>query len=141
VNDPEHKKPQHIKAEEAKQLNGHNKGSTAGRDVTKKMRLEAIGRDWDINTVNIILSRSAICSGHLVLTANATQAIVDMYNSMEPDALSECLMELDPDTRDWYMMLLTDHIANSAQAELLAGSEPGDSNAEAEGHVASKEHA
>ena len=44
VNDPEHEKPQHIKVKEAEQLNGHNEGSTTGRDVTNKMRLEAIGR-------------------------------------------------------------------------------------------------
>ena len=145
VNDPAHEKPQQLQVEEAEQLHGHEKGSTAGRDVTNKMRLEAIGRGWDINVTNMLLSFSSVCgpqhtANQYILAANATDAIVSMYNTMEPEALSECLMELDHNTRDWYMSLLTAHIAStqecehqsadSTQAEALAGSQPAGPNVE-----------
>ena len=63
-----------------------------------------------------------------------------MFYTMEPDVLSNCLMELDQSTRDWYMLSLTAHITstqgcahhsgNSTQAEALTGSQPGGSNVE-----------
>ena len=108
VNDPAHEKPQHLHVEKTEQLNGHEKGSTAGHGATKKMRLTAIGQAWDINVVSTLMSFISVCNhqhttNQYILTANATDAIANMYYTMEPDVLSNCPIELDQSTRDWYM--------------------------------------
>ena len=108
------------------------------------MRLTAIGQGWDINVVNTLMSFSSLCNKNTadqyILTANATDIIVSMHHTMEPDELSNCLMKLDQSTREWYILLLTYHIAstqesahhndNSTQAYTLTGSQPGGSNVE-----------
>ena len=116
VFDPDHSKPQHLYPEEAEQLHGMTPGCTAGRGVTNKQRLEAIGRGWDVNVTNMLLSFSTL-SNTGPNQCNALSTIRHMYEYMDPDQMAECLMLLEPGTREWYISLLsTSNLTKSTDA-------------------------
>ena len=108
VNDPMYEKMQHLFPEEAEALHGMKVGCTSGQGVTNKQRLEAIGRGWDINVTSLLLSFSKLCTNQD--TQKATIAIVSMYESMDHLDMAECLMQLTPDERGWYLELLSTHM-------------------------------
>ena len=98
VHDPRFCKPQHIFPEEAELLHGLEAGCTAGRGASNKQRLEAIGRGWDVNVTNRILSLSMHAND-----GSAKAAFMTMCNIMSPDEMSERVMMMDQSTRDWYI--------------------------------------
>ena len=106
VFDPDYDKPQHLYPEEAEALHGMTPGCTAGRGVTNKQRLEAIGKGWDVNVTSMLLSFSAL-SNIDVNQCNALSTIRHMYECMDPDQMAECLMLMEQGTRDWYISLLS----------------------------------
>ena len=102
VYDPDCDKPQHLQPEEAELLHGLQAGCTAGHDATNKQRLEAIGRGWDVNITNMLLS-----SCKLTNNESPQEIIMLLHKTLPPDELAACLMLMDKESRDWYLSVIT----------------------------------
>lgn len=128
--------PQHILPEEAEQLHGLRQGCTAGRNVTNKQRLEAIGRGWDVNVTNKILSFSQLSNSRDVGQNEAAQIIIaQMKQSMGYDEIAQCLMLLEPEARSWCLQMLENaHIHSNDVANIndTAYNAQSDTNADTE---------
>ena len=117
VNDPDYVHPQHLLPEEAEQLHGMPPGTTAGRGVTNKDRLAAIGKGWDMNVITVLLSFSKLCKGNSTVGSSrrrrqdsdsATTILTTMIQDMNPEEAAECLMCMEPATRQWCLGLIAE---------------------------------
>ena len=134
VFDPAHEKPQHLFPEEAEQLHGMEPGCTAGRGITNRQRLEAIGRGWDVNVTSTILSFSKLFDGMLqqqqdemkpssieMHRQQGAAAIMQVFKQLSPEQAAECLMELEPSTRSWYLSLLESELVKNSDDTVNSG--------------------
>ena len=55
VIDENHDEPQHVRPEEAEQLHGMPRGTTAGDGISAITRLHCIGGGWDLNVINMFV--------------------------------------------------------------------------------------
>jgi hypothetical protein len=116
VNDDMHEDLQHLRPHEAERLMGMSGQDTAGNGAAAKERLKCIGNGWDMNTVNMFFSYSAMAM-HTPL-----QSIAPDCTSSNNNALS-CVLQTAsaiPEMEE----LTSDELLTQATLVTLSGESP-----------------